>query len=544
MGTSPVRRISPREELLELQKRIFVHNDRFIRSEAVVEEPGFAAYERRYRRYVHDYEAVVEVEEVLQAIGQSDIIYVGDYHTNPQAQRTLLRLMKLVIGRVADLGLAIEFVQDRHQKVLNRFMAGKMSEQTFLRRIELRKYWYFDLWDNFRPIFDFVRFHRIPIHGIESARALDKGLSVRDRMSAESIVNILEKYPTQKLFVFVGDLHIAPPHLPYQVNRILKKRKLQKKSLYLYQNSEQIYWKLAEDKLEQHVEVVRIDNDSYCLMNTPPIIWQQTYLNWLEHEGEAFDYADAKHSFLELIEHIADFMDLKLPRDYDDVQVYTCGDLSFLEALEGDKSFTARELKTIKKQILSSESYFIPRKRYVYLANVSINHSAEEAAHYLKFLCSGEEFARPLSDAFYANILHEAVGFFGSKIINHKRKCAHEAQLRELVDYLSNIRRPGRRRVELEIAILTLEHKKIERRKRPRPYRESVPHRTEVFLGVTHALGYMLGDRLYHGLVQGQVSKREIRNLFKNPMKEEGEPFRLYMHYIQETRGVKLPRRL
>lgn len=544
MGIASAESLSPREELLDLQKRIFLQNDRIIRSEAVVEEPGFAAYERRYRRHVAHYQAPVEIEEVIQSIEAADIIYVGDYHTNPQSQRTLLRLLKLVIGRVSDLGLAVELVQDRHQKTLDRYMANRISEATFLRRVEFKKFWYFDLWGSFHPIFDFVRFHRIPIYGIEVAAAQDKGLKLRDRKSAECIAEIFAAHPNQKLFVFVGDLHIAPPHLPHEVDRALQKRGLSKKSLYLFQNSEQIYWQLAEAKQEQHIEIVRMDEQSYCFMNTPPIIWQQTFLNWLEHEGEAFDYADAKHSFLELIERIADFLDLDLPSDYDEVEVFTCGDLSFLEALEGDESFGAKELKTIKRQILSSESYFIPRKRFVYLANVSINHPAEEAAHYFKFLCSGKEFVRPLTDAFYANILHEALGFFGSKLINHKRKCAHELQLRELMEYLNSVPRLGRRRLDLEIALLTLEHKKIERRKRPRPYRESVPHRTEVFLGVTHALGYMLGDRIYHGLMSGTLSKEEVRELFRNPMKEEGEPFELYMHYVLLTRKVKLPRRL
>ena len=66
MSDSASKGLSPRVELLRLQKRIFVQNDRLIRSEAVVEEPGFAAYERRYRRHVADYEVPVEIEDAAQ----------------------------------------------------------------------------------------------------------------------------------------------------------------------------------------------------------------------------------------------------------------------------------------------------------------------------------------------------------------------------------------------------------------------------------------------------------------------------------------------
>lgn len=544
MVRKDTRCLSPRMELLGLQKAIFERNDHIIRAEAIVEEPGFAPYERRYKKFVSDFEQASKIEEVLKAIEDADIIYIGDYHTNPQSQRTLLRLLKLLIGRLSSLGIAVELVRDDQQKVLDRFLADKISEKHFLKKIEFKKYWYFDLWQNFKPVFDFSRYHSIPVYGVESAEAEGKGLRERDKKSGEIIADVMEQHPEQKLFVFVGDLHIAPDHLPKEVDRALAEKGLKRKRLILYQNSESIYWKLAEQRREEKVEIVKINNESYCLVITPPIVWQQTFLNWLEHEGETIDYADAKHTVLELVERIADFLELRLPKYYEEMEVFTCGDLSFLEALKKDKSFTSKELKTIRHQILSSESYFIARKRYIYLANVSINHAAEEAAHYLKYLCSGEERERPLADAFYANTIHEAIGFFGSKIVNHKRKCLHERQINELIEYLSSIHFPSKRRIELEMAHLVLEHKKRERRKNPTPYRESVPHETDVFLGTTHMLGYMLGDRLYYSLLGGIISKQEVRHLFMLRMQEENEPFTVYMDLIKKTSKVKLPRRL
>jgi len=535
---------SPRSELLQLQKQIFRQNDRLIRSEAMVVEPGFEAYERRHKRYIVSYQRTAEIEEVVKAIEQSDLVYVGDYHTNGQSQRTLLRLLKLILGRVSNFGIGLEFVMDRHQRSLDRYLKGEMDEAAFLKRIQFKKYWYFDLWENFKPIFEFARFHHIPLYGIEASASHDKSLEERDQNTAEIIASLIEKNSSQKLFVFMGDLHLAPSHLPRRVAQALKERGLKKRPLYIYQNSEAIYWQLAEKHLEDQVEIVKIKENSYCFMNTPPIVWQQTYLNWLENEGEAIDYADAKHSFLELVERIADFLEIELPADVDEVEVFTCGDLSFLEKLESDGSFTAQELKLIKRQILSSESYFIPSKRYVYLANVSINHAAEEAAHYLKILCSGQEFPRRLVDAFYANTLHEALGFFGSKIINHKRKCFHEKDYEGLVEYLKTSRVSRTQRLDSEIAHMILDHKKLEKEGRPIPYQRILSKEQELFWGTTHGLGYILGDRLYYGLVSGIITKEEMRDLFTLPMEEEGEAFEAYQRMIQQTKRVKLPRRI
>jgi hypothetical protein len=535
---------SPRDELVQLHHRIFKRNQRLIRSEAMVVEPGFSSYERRYQSQVAGYQEAVSLEELLKAIDQADIIYLGDYHTNPQSQRALLRILKLVTMRYPDIGLALELVQDAYQEDLDRYLQESISETTFLRRVKFKEFWYFDLWQNFKAIFDYARFHHMPIYGIESLKAQDKGLKRRDRLSGELIAKVVEENDGQKIFVFVGDLHIAPQHLPSEVDRSLKKKGLKRKKLIIYQNSEEIYWRLAEQKLEDKVEIVRLDKESYCLINTPPIVSQQTYLNWLENEGEAIDYGDAKHTLVELVERIAEFLEIALPDDADDLEVFTCGDFSFLEMIRENKSFSARELKAIKRQILSSESYFIPRLRTIYLANVSINHASEEAAHYLKFLCSGPEFPRLVKDAFYANILHEALGFFGSKIINPKRKCLHENNYMSLLDYLHSVRASAEKEIELRIAHLVLDHKKLERRGRGFPHQKILSHNPELFQGISHALGYMLGDRLYYAMIRGHISKKEMRDLFKMSMEEEGAPLYVYLGLLKKTKKVRLPKRM
>jgi hypothetical protein len=538
------RSLSPREELLKIQKKIFAQNDAFIRGQESVRQRGFDLYERQYKRRVRHYEKVSTQEELLEAILKSDIVYLGDYHTNNQSQRTLLRLLKLMVEKIPDLGLGLELVSRKHQKFLDAYLAEKISEETFLEKIRFRKYWYFDLWQNFKPIFDFARFHHLPVFAIEWSLAGEAPLQTRDRKSAGLIASVLKTDPKMKLVVFAGDLHVAPEHLPREVQRELKKNKDSKKELIVYQNSESIYWELAEDGVEDKVEIVRISDREFCIINTPPIVWQQSYLNWLEHDEGSIDWDDAKHSFLVLLKQIADFLGIPIPPESEEVEVFTCGDLSFLKKLSDDGSFSKKEILQIKKQILASESYCIPQKKCVYLANLSLNHASEEAAHYLKFLCSGEEAPRDPVDAFYANTLHEALGFFGSKIINHKRKCFHEKEYRGLVEYLRSAKVPRSRKQELEIALLVLEHRELDKKGisvRSRKYFKSRP---DLFFGVTHGLGYMLGDRLYYALLAEKVSKEEIREAFCDPMKEPGAPFLLYKKLLNKVRGVKLPKRV
>lgn len=536
--------LSPREELLSIQKSLFRHNQRLIQESILVKEPDFERYERSYKRCVRRFQKPATIEAMIGACLKADIIYVGDYHTLQQSQRSFLRILKTVIKKNRNFSIGLELLHRRHQKVLDSYVAGKITEATFLKKVGLRKYWVFDLWGSFKPLFDFAKYHDIPLLAIDAA---PKGadLKARDLATAKLVVKHLKQNPDKKMFVFIGDLHIAPPHLPEKVRQALRAGGVgTKREAILYQNAEAIYWKLAHQGLEHDTEVVQIDERSFCRMHTPPVITQRSYLNWLEHEEGELDYADAKHQFMELTERITHFLKIDLGREREKVEVYTCGDLSFLEKIEKGRRFSKEEMETIKRHIVLSESYYISKLRLVYLSNLSINHAAEEAAHFIKHICSGEEKPRHSFDAFYANILHEALGFFGSKIVNHQRKCYHERGYLQLIQYFQKMRSPGKRHLEYETALLAYQAKMMEKRGEAFHDMDLVVHNPDLFFALTHALGYILGDKLYYALLKGVVTKADLRHLFYDPWKGDGKPFQVYWMLIIKTEPIKIPKRM
>ena len=312
----------------------------------------------------------------------------------------------------------------------------------------------------------------------------------------------------------------------------------------MYQNSEPIYWHLAKKGLEDKTEVVKINENSFCRMHTPPVVCQRSYLNWLEHEEGEIDYADAKHSFVELVERISHFLKIDLGEEKENVEVFTCGDISFLNRVQSSRRFSKEEIQTIKQQIIASQSYYIPKLRFVYLSNISLNHAAEEASHFIKHICSGEEKPRDSFDAFYANALHEALGFFGSKIINHKRKSWHEKDFQKLIRYFQSITPQSERHLEFETALLVVQCKKLEANGEALNDMGVFRNKPDLFFTVTHALGYMLGDYLYYALLDGVVTKSEIRHLFYDPWKGFGKPFQIYWTLLTKVRGIKIPKRM
>jgi hypothetical protein len=266
------------------------------------------------------------------------------------------------------------------------------------------------------------------------------------------------------------------------------------------------------------------------------VVVQQSYLDWIEGGVEPLDGAHPEARFRFLARTIARFLGLDsraFREALAQVAVYTAGDLSFLDTLP----VSAKERRQIEQQILSRESYYIPRARLAYLANLSINHAAEEAAHFVRNVVSGAgDDPRNLADAFYARALEEAYAFCGSKIVNPRRKCPHEPQFERL--------RRSSDAFTRQVARAVLAHRAAETNGRSRATGYLSKAGPALFNAVTHSLGYMLGERLYYALATGVCSKSYVRELFLDALDEEGEPFAVYMQLSRRLAGVRIPKRV
>ncbi len=535
----PAARPSFRQEIVDLHRTVFRRNQRRINASVAGYTPTFRRYERTYLRGVRHFERPATLAELDGALARADLIYVGDYHTLAQAQRSFLRLLRR-LPRDRPVTVALEFVQGRHQAALDRLMRGALSEQAFLRAIERTSHWLLHGWETFTEIFALARERAWRVLAIDSPGRGPAGLSLaaRDRYAARRIARALTETPRPRVITLVGELHVAPAHLPQAVAHELARTGNQATPLVVYQNCQEIYWQLEARGLEHEVELVRVADGQYCLINTPPIVCQQSFLNALEMDDDIPSVEEPGENFKEYARLIASFFDLDLKDALDDVDVASVADLSFLNRLRARGDFSEADLRRLHQQILHSESYYIPRARMAYLGNLSVNHAAEEAAHFVRHVIGGLGEPRLLVDAFYARCLEEALGFLGSKLINHRRK---GPTLAALVRQAHS--RAGTRRERL-IARAVLVHARMEQGERVRGTRSLYTSDADTFNAVTHLLGYRLGERLYYGLVSGKLAKSEIRALFLENFAGDGAALTTYLHLVGRTSRVRVPERM
>ncbi len=527
-------------EIIELQRRIFERQRRIIESSESHLSSDFSKYRNEYNRSVSGFISVSGFGTLCDAVAASKVAYIADYHTLALAQRTFVKLIRGIMSQIDHICLCLEFVPAAYQQELDRFMDRKISEKTFLRRIRYREHWPYDIWQNFKPIFDLAMEQGFMIVGIDSDSSLS--LKKRDKLAAQKIAEAAQKFPNALLLVFAGQMHVAPLHLPFETDRAFIKHGLSvPERVIVYQNAEEIYWQLAKERREG-IEVVKVDANIFCVNNTPPLVQQLSYLNWIQSESEVLEHLEAEITIRSLIKNLGVFLDISWQEAASSVKVLLSCDLEFGKALD-DERLTSIEKQQILINIKSGDSACISKLNLVYLARLSLNHAAEESAHYLKQMITKDEIPQNLKDRFYFYTVNEACAFLGSKIINPKRKTEHEGKLRKTIAETKR----GLKKMsnEQRAAAFALAHIRLERQKKPISSQvSSFLKDPTVFHQASHILGYILGDRLYYALTSGIITKKMLKSLFEKKIDSPGIALNTYFDLSEKLRNVELPRRI
>ena len=527
-------------EMIALQRRIFEKQRRIIEAREAHLSPGFHKYRNEYRKAVSGFVSPSGFGALCDAIAASRTAYVADYHTLRLSQRTFVKLIRGIMPQVDHICLCLELVPIRHQDTLDRFLEGRISEKTFLKRIEYRKHWPYDIWPHFKPIFDLAAEQGFVIIALDSNPSLS--LKKRDQLAAEQIAAAARRFPDALLLSLTGQMHTAPSHLPAAVDRAFVKAGMPvPERVIVYQNAEEIYWQLAEERKEG-LEVVRVDDQSFCVNNTPPLVQQLSYLHWVQADSETMEFDEAEGTVRSLIQTLGTFLNLPWAEAARTVRVLIPGDLDLMSVVE-EGNLTAFEKQQLLLSVKARQSVCIAKLSAVYLAGLSLNHAAEESAHFLKHTVSRGTVPKELRDRFYYFTLNEACGFLGSKIINPKRKTDHEGKLRKIAAAFRVENSRGT--AEARGALFALEHIALETRGRPLSTKAATLLRDPaVFHAASHILGYILGDRLYYALTGGTVSKKHIKKLFAHPLDGPRVAQEEYFRIAERVRSVEMPRRI
>lgn len=100
-----------------------------------------------------------DFEAMLAELARLDVVFVGEQHDDPAAHRLERAILEGLGRRRSNIIVALEMFERDVQSNLNRYFAGEMSEEEFLKS---SRPWPRYLSD-YRPLVEFARVHRWPL---------------------------------------------------------------------------------------------------------------------------------------------------------------------------------------------------------------------------------------------------------------------------------------------------------------------------------------------------------------------------------------------
>jgi uncharacterized iron-regulated protein len=105
---------------------------------------------------------VLPAQTLLQELAQADVVYLGEIHDRPEDHQAQLEIIQALHQLRPNLAIAMEMFQRPYQSILDRYLAGDLTETEFLERSQYAKRWGFP-WKFYAPIVQFAKTNRLPV---------------------------------------------------------------------------------------------------------------------------------------------------------------------------------------------------------------------------------------------------------------------------------------------------------------------------------------------------------------------------------------------
>lgn len=115
-------------------------------------------------------------QQMLNAVSDQRMVYVGETHDSPAAHRFQLMVLKAMAARHPDkVALGMEVFIPAQQPAIDRWMAGELDEPGFLREAEWYRVWRADF-AYYRDLLNFARDNDIPIRALNATKELVRAI--------------------------------------------------------------------------------------------------------------------------------------------------------------------------------------------------------------------------------------------------------------------------------------------------------------------------------------------------------------------------------
>jgi uncharacterized iron-regulated protein len=130
--------------------------------------------------------AAVDFERMIRDMMTSRIVHVGETHDSMPMHELQFQVIRSLYARDKHLAVGLEMLPVTVQEALNKWTAGILTKDEFIREIRWYVNWNFNF-GYYEKIFDFAREHRLPIYALNIPREIITKIRMRgwDALSEE-----------------------------------------------------------------------------------------------------------------------------------------------------------------------------------------------------------------------------------------------------------------------------------------------------------------------------------------------------------------------
>ena len=107
-------------------------------------------------------------EEIISKLAQANIVYLGEHHDSAEDHQAQLEIITALYQQNSQIAIAKEMFQRPYQEVLDRYLAGEISETELREQTEYDRRWGFD-WEYYAPILRFAKARGIPLLALNTS---------------------------------------------------------------------------------------------------------------------------------------------------------------------------------------------------------------------------------------------------------------------------------------------------------------------------------------------------------------------------------------
>jgi uncharacterized iron-regulated protein len=137
-----------------------------------------------------DLDTVLPLDKLAAQLATKRVVFVGEIHDRYDHHLNQLEIIKRLHERDPNLSIGVEYFQKQFQPQVDDYIAGRTTEQEFLRGTEYYKRWGYD-YRFYEPIFRYAREQHIPVRALNVPTALPEAVAksgiagLTDKLRAE-----------------------------------------------------------------------------------------------------------------------------------------------------------------------------------------------------------------------------------------------------------------------------------------------------------------------------------------------------------------------